>query len=173
MTTLASLPASLRVVTIAEHPELVPVVTGWVWREFWRPDGDDLADAQAAVAASTARLGIPQTFVALADGAPVGTASLRARETDVRPELTPWLQDVYVVPAARGRGAATRLVAAVEAAARAAAIPTLWLYTDTAVRFYERLGWQAAEMVRRPSKPAVTLMRRDLGSELGGSGGAD
>ncbi len=128
----------------------------------WRMDGDTLAETEAAIAASTASLGPPQIFVLLMDGVPVGTASLLAEDLDERPDLSPWLANVFVVPEARGRGLAGLLVTAVEAAARAAAVPTLWLFTHDAERIYARAGWRRVEVFEHHGLPTV-LMRRDWG----------
>lgn len=150
------------IVTIAERPDLAPIVADWLWEAFWRQDGYAWEDTRAAVAAATARTGPTQTFVALLDGKPAGTASLAAEDLDERPALTPWLAGVFVLPAFRACGCATRLIAAVEGACRDAAIPHAWLYTGTAEGLYARLGWQAVEIVERQGKTPVTLMRKDF-----------
>jgi GNAT superfamily N-acetyltransferase len=149
------------IVPVADRPDLVPLVAGWLWDAFWRHDGYSLAQTQALVAASTSRLGPPQCFVLLANGEPMGTASLTAEDFDERPDLTPWLAGVFIVPAARGRGYAARLVASVEAACRAASISTLWLYTHTAERIYARVGWRTVEHLEHHGRQTY-LMRRDL-----------
>ena len=150
------------ITTTAERPDLVPIVAGWLWHEFWHWDGHTLQQTTAVVAASVTAKTLPRTFVLLLDGKPVGTASLSASDLAERPNLTPWLAGVYVVPEARGRGFAARLVATVEDACRSLGIPVAWLYTSTAERLYARAGWLEVETVQRPGKPAVTLMRRDL-----------
>lgn len=150
------------IVTIADRPDLIPTVVGWLWEEFWRHDGYSSEDTRTAVAASIARSGPPQTFVTLLNGRPTGTASLAAEDLDERPDLTPWLAGVYVVPGARGRGFATKLVATVEQASRLSSIPVIWLYTNTAERLYTRAGWQTVEVVEREGKRPVTLMRKSL-----------
>ena len=85
----------------------------------------------------------------------------RLRALAERPDLTPWLAGVFVVPEARRRGYAARLIAAVEQAGRAGSIPTLWLYTSSAERIYARAGWRTVETFDRRGKPTA-LMRRDL-----------
>lgn len=152
---------TLALTTIAERPELVPLVADWLWEAFWRDEGATLAHVTAMVSGATARSGPPQCFVLLADGVPVGTASLAERDLESRPDLDPWLAAVFVHPEARGRGYVNRLVAAVEAAARAADIPTLWLFTNTAERIYAKAGWQRVEEFERLGK-INALMRRDL-----------
>lgn len=150
------------IVTIADRPDLAATVAGWLWNEFLRHDGYTLAQAETLVAAGTARTGAPQCFVALADGIPVGTASLAIEDLDERPDLTPWLAGVFVLPESRGRSHAKRLIAAVEAACIKSGIPTAWLYTHTAEPLYASIGWQHVERVQRAAKPAVSLMRKDF-----------
>ena len=54
--------------------------------------------------------GVPTVFVAMADDRLVGTASLTVDDMESRPELTPWLASVFVLPEWRGQGIASRLV---------------------------------------------------------------
>ncbi len=152
----------LRTVTVAERPDLIPTVADWLWQEFWRADGCTLEQTRQAVAQAQHPSGVPQCFVLLRGDQPIGTASLAAEDLDERPDLTPWLAGVYVVPAQRRQGHVARLIAAVEAACRSASIPTLWLYTSTAEQVYARAGWQNAGSVERRDKRPTTLMRRDL-----------
>lgn len=149
------------IVRTADRPDLVPVVACWLWHEFWQHGGHTLGHVRNIVAASTAETGPQQTFVLLVADVPVGTASLVAHDLGSRPELTPWLAGMFVVREVRGRGHAAHLIAAVEAAAWAAAIPSLWLYTHSAERIYARVGWHTAEYFDRNGK-TFALMRRDL-----------
>jgi GNAT superfamily N-acetyltransferase len=149
------------VVSAIDRPDLVEVTVRWRWEEWLRgkePFEDALERAQRATAM---RLKIPQTFVLLVDNEPMGTASITAHDLEERPDLTPWLAGVFVVPDARGRGYAALLVAAVEEEARKAAISALWLYTNRAERIYARAGWQTVETVLHDNKP-FALMHRDL-----------
>ncbi|MGH7049047.1 MAG: GNAT family N-acetyltransferase [Acetobacteraceae bacterium] len=136
--------SSLDIVTLSERPGLLPAVSTW------------LAGRHASPAAPE------RCFVLLAGGIPAGTASLTASGLAARPDLTPWLANLFVPPAFRGRGHAARLVAAIETAARAASIPTLWLVTRHAEGLYARLGWQAVGPADFHGEAAV-LMGRDLG----------
>jgi GNAT superfamily N-acetyltransferase len=136
---------SLSIVTTADRPDLAALTARWRWEAFFRDSGrpldDILADAQKTAAAAQL---MPRTFVLLMEGEPVGTASLVAHDLEERPDLTPWLAGVFVVPHARGRGYAARLVAAVEQAAAAAGIPMIWLYTSKAERIYAQAGWDSS-----------------------------
>ena len=152
-------PAPYHLATLAERPDLLPTLTRWL-RDHHAPR-EPLARFAARIARRVSPLGPEQCFILLASGIPAGTASLTRRGLESRPDLTPWLANVFVAPAFRGRGHAPHLVAAVEAAARDADIPTLWLYTRTTERLYAALGWTPAGTFLREGDP-VTLMRRDL-----------
>ena len=155
-----AVPSSLA--TIVERPDLIAPVAAWLHEAFWHWDGYTLNDTQDAVARSTSRAGPQQTWVLLEGEDPVATASLAHDDLHERPLLTPWLAGVYVTPAARGRGYARTVIGAVIQACRAARIPTLWLYTNSAEGLYAKLGWNVAEIVARAHKPDVTLMRQDF-----------
>ena len=153
------------IVSTSERPDLVPVTVQWRWDAFFSDAGqpfDEFLDEAHQVAAQA--LPMPRTLVLLADGEPVGTASLAAADLEERPDLTPWLAGVFIAPHARRRGYAARLVAAVEDEAARAGFATLWLYTRTAERIYARIGWRTVERLEHNGH-TVALMRRTLGSE--------
>jgi GNAT superfamily N-acetyltransferase len=70
-----------------------------------------------------------------------GSAILIGADMDTRPELSPWLAGVFVVPEFRRRGIGTSLVEYITDRAGAMGVPTLYLYTPSAERLYSRLGW--------------------------------
>ena len=92
-----------RIVTVTERPDLGPVVSRWLWEEWRRADGHSLEETIAKVAKRTSASGPEQCFVLLADGAPVATASLVQRDLPARPDLRPWLAEVFVEPKFRRR----------------------------------------------------------------------
>jgi GNAT superfamily N-acetyltransferase len=151
----------IEIVTTAARPELIPVVSPWLWREWGIRRGRTLEQVAASMARRVALQGPEQTFVLLDGGVPAATASLVHHDLDPRPDLTPWLASVFVHPEFRGRGHAPLMVRAVEASARAAGIATLYLDTNTAAPLYARLGWAVfGESVDLGE--AVTLMQRAL-----------
>lgn len=153
---------SLSVTTIRERPDLLPIVAEWLWREWWEGWGRTLEQTQTIYAQCVATVGAPQTFILLEDDVPVGTVTMARKDLDERPDLTPWLAGVFVVPDRRGRGYVKLLFAEFEEACRAASVETAWLYTNTAEHIYIRAGWETAEVIRRPGKRDVTLMRRTV-----------
>jgi GNAT superfamily N-acetyltransferase len=155
-------PETQHVVTVRERPDLVSAVARWLWDEWRREDGYSLEETIARVAKRTSPLGPEQCFVLLVNGAPVATASLTQFDLPARPDLKPWLAEVFVKPKFRRRGFASQLVMCVEAACRSAAIRTMWLFTASAADLYSPLGWHAVG-VEVYHGTDVIVMRRDLG----------
>ncbi len=153
---------TVQVVTIAERPDLAPVVGEWLWQAFWRKDGTELAAVVEWVMTPPAPPGPPQCFVALVDGVPCATASFTASDLDERPDLTPWLAGVFVRPEYRGQGLARQLVGLVEAACRDMGASPLWLYTTRAEGLYQKIGWTRVEVLPRVGKMDAIIMRRDF-----------
>ena len=149
------------IVHLADRPDLAPLVADWLWTEFSLAFGTREV-AEGIVHAAVERSGTPQSFIAIMDGVPVGTAGFSATDLDERPHLTPWLVGVFVLPAHRGRGIASRLVRHVEHVARANGHDTLWLYTVGADGFYRERGWHTVEIVPRETQRPAIVMRRDL-----------
>jgi GNAT superfamily N-acetyltransferase len=150
------------VISTRARPDLAEVTGQWRWVEFFARHGrsrESVIHAEREAARTTSAM--PHVLVSLADGEPVGMATLAAHDLDARPDLGPWLAGVYVLPAFRGRGHATHLVGAIEDLARAAVIPALWLYTRTAEPLYRRCGWCTVERFPRNGH-VYDLMRRDL-----------
>lgn len=139
----------LQLVTTSERPDLAPVVASWLWPEFWHRDGHSYDDTLQAVIKSATSYPMPTTFIALADGLPIGTASLAEHDLDSRRNLSPWLAGVFVDPAVKE--------------CRRLSHPVLWLYTQTAESLYAKSGWLTAERFEHRNRP-YALMRLKIES---------
>jgi predicted N-acetyltransferase YhbS len=137
----------LRIEHLADHPEAIPLIARWHFEQWGRKSPTrSVASAAARLRGHLRRDATPLTMVALAGQTLVGSAALVCQDMkDARPELTPWLADVFVDPARRGRGAGSALVAALVAKARALGIETLHLYTPDQEPLYARQGFVVRE----------------------------
>jgi predicted N-acetyltransferase YhbS len=80
----------------------------------------------------------------------------------IRPELTPWLAQLFVLPASRSQGIGAALVQAVIEWTRNQEFECLYLYTSgTLPGYYERLGFKAREQVNYLGKER-TIMEYNL-----------
>jgi len=103
-------------------------------------------------------------LVAKLDGVLAGTCLLARSELEPCHPVSPWLAGLYVAPEHRRRGVGRVLVAAIEDQARQWGNRRLYLYTDSAIKYYERLGWSNIDQIDWRGF-ATTLMARDLQPE--------
>ena len=152
---------AVEIVSIVDRPDLIEASAQWQWEQWGRRAGATMAQMVAFVAGHTATSGINQCFVLLDGGTPAGTVTTEAEDLAARPDLSPWLANLVVDEAFRGRGHANRLVRHVEAAFQAAGITPIYLNTEHAAGLYTRLGW--IDIGTAPHNGhSVTIMRRDL-----------
>lgn len=101
---------------------------------------------------------LPSMFVMLIDGNVQGSSSIVADDLALRPDLTPWLANVYVNATQRGQGLGKQLVVHAMQEAQQAGLPELYLFTADQQAFYSELGWRVVDMVQVENK-SQTIMR--------------
>jgi hypothetical protein len=82
---------------LADHLDLLPLLAEWHFREWshLRP-GETLQDGVRRLCGCARPGGVPSTFIAMADGQLIGSASLVRHDMEIRTNLSPWLSDVYM-----------------------------------------------------------------------------
>jgi GNAT superfamily N-acetyltransferase len=153
----------MRLDYLADRPEFIMPVATWIYQE-WREEFATVGlDAWLAEFRGTLmRDGMPTTFVATEGPGLLGTASLITSDLPERPELSPWLASVYVLPRYRRTGIATALIGRVLAQASWLGMEQVHLHTATKVDFYRRLGWVEREQLHVNGRTA-TVMSKNLG----------
>jgi GNAT superfamily N-acetyltransferase len=156
--------AGITIDRLADHPEALDAIAGWIDAEWGGFSGRTLAETRARFAGEPPS-GLPVTFVAMDGAVPLGVATLRERDSvDWDPGRTPWVCNVYVDGAARGRGVGALLCRGLEAAARALGYPALHLASRVAGgSLYERIGYRVYGSVDS-SDGRLALMSCDLGA---------
>jgi predicted N-acetyltransferase YhbS len=92
--------------------------------------------------------GLPTVLVARRGESFVGSVNLLAREMTIRPALSPWMAQLFVVGAERGKGVGNALVKAALTYATGLGFRRVYLYTSGALpSYYRGLGWTALEEV--------------------------
>jgi GNAT superfamily N-acetyltransferase len=156
------MPAPFTILRIASDSPHVATLAGWEF-ETWghHHPGRTAPETSALFRENCGDAGVPSVFAACAEDAPVGMASLVADDMDTRPDLSPWLASVFVLPEWRGRGIASTLVRQVEAEAISNGITQLYLFTPDQQSLYRRLGWHDVERCLYHGE-SVTIMTRQL-----------
>ena len=151
----------MKIEYLADRPELIPELAELHFSEWsYLNPGESLEGKAGYLRSNCGRNGVP-TFVVAVDGTRlIGSASLIAQDMDNRPDLTPWLADVFVKPGYRGQGVATSLIQRIEAEAKSAGIEKLYLYTPDAAGLYLRLGWRTAEACKYKDVDVMIMTKR-------------
>lgn len=153
----------LRIEPLAHHFDLVRLVARWHWDEWGHADPGGSIDSWADRLRQRANPGgIPITWVTFVQGIPVGSVALVGSDIAARPDLSPWLSGLFVVPTYRQRGIGSALVRHCENAARHLDVDTLYLYASSGEGLYLRLGYQVIERLFW-EREDVAIMSKRLG----------
>ena len=134
------------ITTLADRPDLVFTVARWLWEGSFKKRGLPMSWSLSALDAHLGAGTIPATLIYLDRGEPLGALGLVAHMPGdtFRPEHSPWITHVYVVPEARGQGLGEHMVKAALCEANQDRRP-LVLAVDArnhvARRIYERAGF--------------------------------
>jgi GNAT superfamily N-acetyltransferase len=105
---------------------------------------------------------LPTVLVARRGPMFLGSVNLLAREMTIRPALSPWMAQLFVVDSERGRGVGNALTEALIARAAELGFWRVHLYTSgTLPAYYAALGWKPIEEVEYLGKMR-TIMVFDL-----------
>ena len=136
----------MEIVRLNEHPEFIPTLAEWHYNQWsYLHDVDSVERRIAEFEEETKSSGIPQTYVAVADGKLLGSVSLLLHDMDIRMELSPWLASLYVPVEQRKQGVGSTLVRHAVREADRLGHRILYLYTPDREAFYVRLGWSLLE----------------------------
>ena len=154
--------ADLEIHTLANRPEALPLVAGWLYSEWGHHNpANSLATVEMGLAAELSSDELPIQVVAVLDGAVAGTAALKLHELRARfPTLRYWLGSVYVIPAARGQGIAGALVRYVEKLAIDCGITVLHLQTERLDGgLYAREGFEPLVQIEHRGLPVLVMAK--------------
>jgi predicted N-acetyltransferase YhbS len=146
---------------LGHHPGLAERLARWSWDE-WRPIYEQRGQTwEHALKNYRERLNldaIPLALVAFDEsGELIGTVSLKYYDLDIRPEVTIWLGGLYVPEEWRGCGVASLLMTRALEEAQRLELPSLHLWTSSAEKLYDKLGWKAVERMEYHGKQIVMM----------------
>lgn len=127
-------------------------MTEWYMKQWGENLGETAEVARTAFENSLCRDRIPQTYIATEDGRLLGYCNINMFDDLAQyPHIYPWLRNMYVDRAERGRGVARALLEYIPAAMKELKIKELYLYT-THRGLYEKFGWQYSGDLATQSK---------------------
>lgn len=136
---------ALKVVRITDgEARVLDTVSSWIYSWWGREQGFSQQQIREHYRHAVCENRPPQTFVAYIDDEPVGTFQFGMEDSYVRPELYPWIKNVYVPEELRGRGYGETMLETVGDFVSDTDIEQLYLFTHM-TGFYEKHGWRFIE----------------------------
>lgn len=141
--------------------EIFDIICKWNYNWWGKRNHNSFEEVRCNLKHSLCKNRLPQTFVALIDGKPVGMYQLSMTEDlESRPDIYPWLINVYVEEKYRGHHIGRKLLETVNENAKKANLKELFLYTKHR-GLYEKFGWEFIEYVEtfKPDSPIERLYK--------------
>ncbi len=136
---------NLEIKYLSENPQFAETISDWIYNAFIKDVRDDLTQEDITAHIKVCgRVALPIRLVAVLDGQCVGTISLVENDLKCR-AYTPWLAALIVDQAARDQGIGRQLIAYVQELSRQMGYQVLYLRTEHAGAYYQKLGWQYVE----------------------------
>lgn len=127
-----------------EDTHYITKICSWFYNWWGKQEGFSINKMQAYVLNSMCENRIPQTYILLADEELIGVYQLSVTDLDVRPDIYPWLINVYIEKPHRGKGYLNLLMASAKENCKRLGIARVFLYT-THEGLYERYGLRLEE----------------------------
>lgn len=149
---------SLKIVHLFERSEHLTTVASWIHNEWWtEKPGHPVETMVTRLREASNPKAIPLSLIALDGETPVGTVNLVESDNDERPDLTPWLAALLVLPEYRDRGFGKALVQELAIQAKGLGVSRMFLGTDIP-EYYARLGANMVDV----GDEAYCIMAMDL-----------
>ncbi len=139
-------------------------ICDWYYNWLGIKNNESIEEIKCTFEHSLCKNKLPQTFVAVIDGEPAGMYQLSmSDDLNSRPDLYPWLINVYVDEKFRGRNVARELMNTVKENAKELGVTELYLYTKH-IGLYEKFGWKFIEEVKtfKDDSPVERLYKLEI-----------
>ena len=127
-------------------------MTNWLYNWWGKAEGYCCEAVRAYIAHSLQPQRLPQTYGLFLGETLVGMYQFTNGDLFPRPDLYPWLANVYIEPACRGKGFGRFLLDSVRRSAAEAGLTELYLFT-THHDLYEKFGWTFLQEVETFLEP--------------------
>ena len=135
-----------------EAIEQIDQVAKWQYKTWGKESRFSYACVKENITHSLQIDRLPMTYIALVDDAIAGYFQLSmADDLEVRPDLYPWLINLYVDKKFRHLGVADKLLREVPKIMKQAKLSILYLYT-TLDKMFEKYGWEMIEQLQTKQK---------------------
>lgn len=140
----------------------IPIIAKWIYDEWaYVYPQKSLQDIQRTLISRVNEREMPITLVAHDERGVLGTASLKADDLEIAPELTPWISSVFVQAEYRGEGVGTALAEEIERIAAELGFRRLHLFNPLSQGLFEKLGWTLLKTANYGGRE-LAILAKDL-----------
>lgn len=145
-------------------------ITGWMYEWWGRKEHYSKEAVKCYMAHSFQTDRLPQTYGMYQGDSLIGIYQFVKDDLFVRPDIYPWLANVYIDFSCRGKGYGRLLLSSVKNSAVEAGLSELFLFTEHC-GLYEKFGWEYAGTIDTFLEPRLQrLYRLDVQTGHAGSG---
>lgn len=124
------------------EPSMLNTMAAWMYHWWGEPEGHSIEVVKCYLMHSIEQTRLPQTYGMFFNDELIGMYQFRLDDLFVRPDIYPWLANVYIDEKYRNHGYGQYLMQSVrENARRNLDFPEIYLFTKY-IGFYERFGWE-------------------------------
>ncbi len=144
-----------------DDDEIIDLIAGWYLNE-WKVPKEKAIGKLKTVAADSSQLQVLMKIdgIAMATGGLHHYVGLHDKEPRFAVYKN-WLAMVYTIPEWRQKGHGATLCTFIQEQAALKGVKEMYLFTDTAERLYQRLGWKTFDRVAYGTRNVV-LMNKEL-----------
>jgi len=140
-------------------------ITDWMYGWWGKAEGYAYDAVRCCMQHSLQTNRLPQTFGLYEGDALIGMYQFTNEDLFPRPDIYPWLANVYLDPRRRGLGYGRFLLSTVQRSAASIGLSELYLFTEH-TGLYEKFGWTFVETIDTFLQPRLQrLYRLEIGAE--------
>ena len=137
---------------VSPTKEILDITTRWMY-EWWGVDDNyKYDDVYTYMKNSFNKEKLPQTFIMYLDDKIIGMYQITYRDLFIRPDVYPWIANVYIDSRYRKKGYGKILIDSIKEQVKDnTTLDRVFLYTDHK-NLYEKYGWQLIETIDDKNK---------------------
>ena len=132
--------------------DILDITTRWMYEWWGTEENYKYDDIYAYMKNSFNKDKLPQTFIMYLDDKIIGMYQITYRDLFVRPNIYPWVANIYIDKEYRNKGYGKILISSIKNIVKEnTTFNELFLYT-THKNLYEKYGWECIEAIDRNNK---------------------
>jgi len=137
---------------VSPTKEILDITTKWMYEWWGVEENYKYDDVYSYMKNSFNKERLPQTFIMYLDDKIIGMYQITYRDLFVRPNIYPWVANLYVDKDYRKKGYGKILISSIkDQAKKCTPFNELFLYT-TYNNLYEKYGWECIEEIDGKNK---------------------